>query len=304
MAPSIPSVYESYPFIAPEKYAGKLKGKVTIVTGASVGLGRSIARAYANAGSSVACVARREADLKTLVEEITSAGGKAIAIVADVAERGAAQRIVSETEAQLGPVDILCNNAAISRIGPIELEPEDMDLWWRVHEVNVRAPVALIRAVLPSMLARKSGILITVSSGVAAMALPVMTAYASSKAAISKFHELLAVELQGSGILSFSTTPGLVATELGKPADALNKAAMEHPAMKAFLGGLAGYTHQTPDVLANVQVAMCADPRFAALDGKFVSADRDVEPVVLEAEREGKGRIGEENLYTIAINQL
>lgn len=74
----------------------------------------------------MACVARREADLKSLVEEIKEAGGHAIAIVADVSERGAPRRIVSETESALGPVDILINNAAISRIGPIELEDEDM----------------------------------------------------------------------------------------------------------------------------------------------------------------------------------
>ncbi|KAK4894422.1 hypothetical protein LTR27_007306 [Elasticomyces elasticus] len=88
-------------------YAGKLKGKVTIVTGASVGLGRYVAKAYAAAGSSIACVARREADLKSLVEEIKQAGGYAIAIVADIAERGAPKRIVSQTESELGPVDIL-----------------------------------------------------------------------------------------------------------------------------------------------------------------------------------------------------
>ncbi|KAK0903718.1 hypothetical protein LTR02_007402 [Friedmanniomyces endolithicus] len=323
---TLQSMLESYPFIAPSKYAGKLKGKVvrppypqnphqhtrtlpltlpqTIVTGASVGLGRHIAKAYAAAGSSVACVARREPDLKSLVEEIKSAGGHAIAIVADVAERGAPRRIVERTEAELGPVDVLCNNAAISRIGPISLEDEDMDIWWRVHEVNVRAPVALIRAVLPSMMERKTGIVITISSGVASMALPVMTAYASSKAAISKFHELLTIELKGTGILSFSATPGLVQTELGKPADALNKAAMDHPLLKAFMGSVSGMKHQQPDVLADVLVAMSADERFKALDGKFVSADRDVEPVLKEVEKEGGGRVVKENMYTITIPQL
>ncbi|KAK5738956.1 hypothetical protein LTR17_005682 [Elasticomyces elasticus] len=90
-------------------YAGKLKGKVTIFTGASVGLGlgRYVAKAYAAAGSSVAYVARREADLKLLVEEIKQAGRHAITIVADVAEGGAPKRIVSQTESELGPVDIL-----------------------------------------------------------------------------------------------------------------------------------------------------------------------------------------------------
>ncbi|KAK3623005.1 hypothetical protein LTR56_021845 [Elasticomyces elasticus] len=301
---TLPSMYESYPFVAPEKYAGKLKGKVAIVTGASVGLGRYVAKAYAAAGSSVACVARREADLKSLVEEIKQAGGHAVAIVADVAERGAPKRIVSQAESELGPVDILINNAAISRIGPIELEDEDMDIWWKVQEVNVRAPVALIRAVLPSMLERKTGQVISISSGVASMALPVMTAYASSKAAISKFHELLAVELKDTGVYSYSVTPGLVATELGKPEDALNKAAMEHPMLKAFMGTVGGMKYQQPDVMANVCVALSADERFKALNGRFINADRDIEPVVKETEKEGGGRIVKENLYTITLPQL
>ena len=186
----------------------------------------------------------------------------------------------------------------------MDAEPEDLDLWWKVYEVNVRAPVTLIRAVLPGMLQRKSGILITVSSGVASLMLPVQTAYASSKAAISKFHESLSVELQGSGILSYTLTPGLVATELGKQQDAMNKAAMDHWAVKAFLSSLGGFTPQNPDVMANVAVAMCADEKFKALDGRFVSAHKDVEAVVEEANKEGGGRIGKEDMYRVRIAEL
>src|ERR1700761_9459031 len=185
------TIYESYPFIAPEKYKGKLNGKVVIVTGSSGGIGVGISKAFAAAGGRVACVARRENDLNTVVDEIKAAGNEAIPVVADIAKPGAAKEIVSTVEEKLGPVDILVNNAGISRIGPLEREDDSIDIWWRVYEVNVRAPVALIRAVLPSMIERKSGIVMTVSSEVASWELPVMTAYASSKAAISKVHQLL-----------------------------------------------------------------------------------------------------------------
>ena len=226
METSLPRLQDSYPFIAPEKFAGKLKGQVVsstnsrhnhpssdsfyqvIVTGSSVGIGRSTAKAFAAAGGAVACVARREPELNSLVEEIKANGGHAIPVVADIAERGAAQKILSQVESQLGPVDILVNNAGIARLGPVSAEAEDLDIWWRVYEVNVRAPVSLIRAVLPKMLERGSGALITVSSAVATMGLPAMSAYASSKAAISKFHESIVPELEGTGVLALALNPG------------------------------------------------------------------------------------------------
>lgn len=298
-------IYESYPFIARDKMAGKLKGKVVVVTGSSVGIGREVAKAFGSAGASVAAVARREGDLNTLVDEIKAAGGHAIPVVGDVGKRGAAKEIVSKVESQLGPIDILVNNAAISRISPLEVEDEDLDLWWRVYEINVRAPVALIRAVLPGMIERKSGIVMSVSSSVATMALPVMTAYASSKAAISKFHESLGPELEGTGVLSFAVHPGMVATELGKPDDAINKSAMGHPAVKKFMEAIGGNVkRQDIAVPADTIVALAAEPRCKVLTGKHVNSDQDLEGVLKEAEMEGMGRIGKERLYVVNIGAL
>lgn len=156
------------------------------------------------------------------------------------------------------------------------------------------------------MLERKSGILITISSGVLSMQLPVMTAYASSKAAITKFHESLSLELQGTGILSFSLTPGIVRTELGAQPDALNKQALENPFVKGFLESIksAGGESQDPDVMANVALAMCADERYKPLNGRFIVAANDVEPVVAEANKAGLGRIGKEDLYYVRTREL
>lgn len=277
-----------------------------IITGASVGIGRAVCKAYAAAGASVACVARREADLNTLVEEIKGQGGHAIAVVADVAAPGAAQHIVAKVESELGPVDILINNAAISRISPVVAEPEDLDIWWRVYEVNVRGPVALIRAVLPSMIDRQTGIVMSVSSNVATMALPVMTAYASSKAAISKFHESLSVELEGTGVLSFAVNPGFIRTELGKPQDAINRAAMDNWAMKAFFDSVSSGSKKTQslEVPADTLVALAAEERCKVLNGKHVTAEKNLEEILREAEKEGGGRIGKERLYLVNIGML
>ncbi|EMC95098.1 hypothetical protein BAUCODRAFT_35087 [Baudoinia panamericana UAMH 10762] len=303
---SLPTVYESYPYISRERFAGKLNGKVAIVTGTSVGIGRETAKSFASAGAKTACVARREADLNSLVEEIKKAGGHAIAVVADVAEPGAAQRIVGKVEEELGPVDILVNNAAISRIGPVEAEAEDMAKWWRVLEVNVKAPVALSRAVLPGMLKRNSGSIITVTSGVLSMSLPVMSAYSSSKAAITKFHQALGIELQGTGVTTVSVNPGFIATELGKPEDAINRDAMDHPLTKAFMSSISNgsFKHTDIDVPANYMVALAADERCKVLQGMYVSATAPLEAILEEAEKEGKGRIGKEKMYVINMPEL
>ncbi|KAH0156581.1 NAD(P)-binding protein, partial [Aureobasidium melanogenum] len=303
---TLPEVSETYDAIAPAKYAGKLQDKVVIITGSSSGIGRSISKAFAAAGASVAVVARREKDLLTLVDEIKSANGKAIPIVADVAARGAAQKIVAQVEKELGPIDILVNNAGISRLGPLEGEDEDLDIWWRVHEVNVRAPVALIRAVLPSMLKRNTGVLITTGSAVATITVPVMTAYSSSKAAISKFHESLTEELKGTDIVNFSVHPGVVKTELGSAGDAMNKAHSEHPAVQSFFKMLSS-SHmkgQTPELSADTMVALAADPRYKVLTGRHINATQELPPVAEEAEKEGMGRLGRDRLYLITVPTL
>ncbi|KAK6004269.1 hypothetical protein QM012_009119 [Aureobasidium pullulans] len=303
---TLPEVYDSYDAIAPANYAGKLQGKVTIVTGASVGLGRSIAKAFAAAGTSVAVVARREKDLLTLVDEIKSANGKAIPIVADVTAKGAAQKIVAQVEKELGPVDIMVNNAGISRIGPLDGEDQDLDIWWRVHEVNVRAPVSLIRAVLPSMIERKTGVLLTTGSAVATMTLPVMSAYASSKAAISKFHESLTDELKDTGIVSFSVHPGMVKTELGAAENAINREHIQHPAMQSLLQMISSgdVKRQEPELCADTMVALAADPRYKVLTGRHINATQELPPVAEEAEKEGKGRLGTDRLYLITVPTL
>ena len=220
--------------------------------------------------------------------------------------KGAAQEIVAQVERELGPIDILVNNAGISRISPLSVEEEDLDIWWRVYEVNVRAPVSLIRAVLPSMLERNTGVLLSTGSAVATMSLPVMSAYSSSKAAISKFHESLSVELEGTDILSFAVHPGMVKTELGSAENAINKQHIQHPAMQSFLGMVSksDIKRQDPELCADTMVALAADPRYKVLNGRHINATQELPPVAEEAEKEGKGRLGSERLYLITIPTL
>lgn len=275
------------------------------MTGASVGIGRSIAKTFASAGAAVAAVARREPDLRKPIDEIKTAKGKAIPVVADVAAKSAAQHIINQVEKQLGPVDILINNAGISRIGPLSGEAEDLSIWWRVFEVNVRAPVSLIRAVLPSMIERNTAVLISTSSSVATLPLPVMTAYSSSKAAISKCHKTLSKELEDTDIVTFAVHPGRVSTQSGKAENAVNKAQIQHPAVQKFLATVTGdHKTQMPEVCADTMVALAADPRYRILTGHHINATQELPLVLEEAEKEGKGRIGMERLYLVNVATL
>lgn len=277
-----------------------------IVTGSSSGIGIAIAKAFAAAGAKVACVARREKELNAVVDDIKASGNQAIAIVADVSKRGASKEIVSNVESQLGPIDVLVNNVGITRIGNLEAEDEDLDIWWRIYEVNVRAPVALIRAVLPSMVQRKSGVVMSVSSSVATLDLPTMSAYSSSKAAISKFHDSIVPELEDTGVLSFAVHPGIVESEIGVSEHAINRASMDHPAVQKFIAMITtgDQKRQTAELSADTMVALVADERCKVLNGRHINADQNLEPVVVEAEKDGMGRIGKERLYLVNIGSL
>ncbi|MGH9047876.1 MAG: SDR family NAD(P)-dependent oxidoreductase [Acidimicrobiales bacterium] len=150
---------------------GELSGKVAVVTGASRGIGAAIAERFAGAGAAVAVTARtaNEGDhplagsLATVVDGITGTGGKAIPIVADLAEQADRKRIIDTAEAELGPIDILVNNAAITYFEPVDGFSEKH--FRLMFEVQVRAPFELAQYVLGSMKERKSGWIVNISSG-------------------------------------------------------------------------------------------------------------------------------------------
>lgn len=223
-------------------------------------------------------MARREPELLSLVEEIqgTGATGKAIAIAEDVTSEGAARRIVQKTEEVLGPVDILINNAGITRISPVSAE--DMKAWWRVYEVNVLAPVTLCREVLPSMTKRQTGVLISTGT-LPSLDQPCISAYASSKTALSKFHELLTkeMEIESPNTRSYVVNPGFIWTGIGTREEEINAGQMQHPVMQKLFGMFSGMDPkemkmQTPELCADTMVALAADPVYAALSGSHINA--------------------------------
>ena len=194
-----------------------LVGRVALVTGGGRGLGRAYARALATAGAAVAVAARSADQLVETVGLIEEAGGRAVAVPADVADRPAVEALVAEVERRLGPVDVLVNNAGVG--GPLgPFAAADPEAWWRCLEVNLRGPALCARAVLPGMLARGRGRIVNVTSGAGNGARPHLAAYVVSKAALTRLTEVLAAETQGRGVAVFALNPGLVRTALAEGA--------------------------------------------------------------------------------------
>ncbi len=183
-----------------------------LVTGASSGIGREIARRLGCGGVEVALVARRTPELERLAEEIRGAGGTALVNPADLRRTEEARRVVVETEECFGHLDLLVASAGIGRGGPVTGIS-----WESLHDtmmVNTLAPMAAIHAALPGMLRRKTGYIAGLSSLASYRGLPRSGAYSCSKAALSTFLESVRVDIRGSGVSVTDIHPGFIRTPM------------------------------------------------------------------------------------------
>ena len=187
-------------------------GQVAVVTGASSGIGWSLAKRLAAEGCKVGLVARRREQLERLAGEITSAGGTAAFAPADVADREQTLKAIHEVAAALGPVDLLVANAGVG--APTNLDPVNIADVVKMFQVNTLGVVYAIEAVLPEMLRRGRGHLAAVSSLGAYKGLPGESAYCASKAAVNVYMEGLRIQLREKGIAVTTLCPGFVKTPM------------------------------------------------------------------------------------------
>jgi 3-oxoacyl-[acyl-carrier protein] reductase len=192
---------------------GRVQDQVAIVTGASRGIGRAIARALAAEGARVALVYRGSKEAAdAAVQEIAQAGGTAVAYQVDVTDLNAVQQCVDTVTAQWGPVAILVNNAGVIHDDLfVRLEPEQ---WHKVLATNLGGTYHFCRAVAYGMMRQRRGRIINVSSVAADHVNMGQTNYAASKGAINSFTRALAVELAGRGVTVNAIAPGFIETDM------------------------------------------------------------------------------------------
>lgn len=191
-----------------------LSGQTALVTGASRGIGKAIALALGAAGAKVACLARNEEKLKETVNEITSAGGAAEAFACNVTDSEAVQAIVEKIHADWDRLDIVVNNAGITRDTLIpRMTDED---WDEVITTNLRSVFLLTRAATGVMMRQKTGRIINISSVSGLMGNPGQSNYSASKAGIIGFTQTVARELASKKrkITVNAICPGFIATEM------------------------------------------------------------------------------------------
>ena len=199
---------------AADDRAGRLAGRVAIVTGAARGIGRAIAEAYAGEGAHVVIADRLAEEGAAVAEQITAAGGRATAVATDVASRASADELCAAARSIADRIDILVNNAGLYdglRAAPMETLTELE--WDDVLTVNVRGVWNVCRAVVPEMRRRAYGKIVNLASGTFLQGSPFMLHYVASKGAVVAMTRALARELGPDGIRVNALAPGL--TESG-----------------------------------------------------------------------------------------
>src|SRR5579875_256546 len=208
----------------------RLTGKIALITGASKGLGKAMARALADAGATVALVSRDAEKLASVAREIEAFGGRAAVFLADVTGEENVRRLEADVSRQLGRVQILINNAGINiRKNLIDFSLEE---WRSVLDTNLTSVFLMCRAFVPHMRGTGYGRILNMTSIMSHVSLPGRTAYSSSKAALLGLIRALALELASDGITVNGISPGPFGTEM-------NLAVMNNPEANAqFLASI------------------------------------------------------------------
>jgi NAD(P)-dependent dehydrogenase (short-subunit alcohol dehydrogenase family) len=252
------------------------EAKVAVVTGAGRGIGREIAARLAQLGWDVALTARSAPELAVTADLVRSAGVRDLVIAGDVSQPDHVEAFCAAVEQELGPVGALVNNAGVvGQYAPVTASgPEE---WWRVMEINTRAPYLFCRRLAPTMIAMGRGYIVNINSldcgGATAAGSP---AYSVSKTALRRLTEILAVELEGTGVVTVDLSPGLVRTAMG--------------ASRPDADEIAPEVWMSPSVAAD-KVEAVLSGRYDRLHGHFLHAKDDLGTVAAAIEAQPEARM-------------
>jgi 3-hydroxybutyrate dehydrogenase len=252
-----------------------LKEKVALITGSGRGIGRATSQLFAQEGARVFLSSRTESELVTTAEDIAAAGGLAAYATADLTREADCSRVVEAAREKFGRIDILVNNAGhYGPVVPVEEYPlEEFD---KVLAVHLRVPFLLTKLVLPEMYARKSGVILNISSLSAKSAFAWGSAYAAAKAGLLGLTRVTAAEAARQGVRVNAICPGpvtetVMSKELGKTlADKLRVSPEEQ--LKGFLSSLLQGRGQTAMEIAQAALFLCSE-MSSAMVGQSINVD-------------------------------
>ncbi len=253
----------------------QLKGQVAIVTGGGRGIGGAIARRFAVEGAAVVVTARSVAEIEGVAKEIEAAGGRAVAVKADVSQEAHAEKIVRAAREAFGAIHILVNNAGV--YGPVQ--PAEMITpaeWDEVIAVNLRGPFLMSRLVLPEMYERGSGAIVNITSIAAKAAFSLNSPYAASKAGLMGLTRTLAAEAARKGVRVNAVSPGPVPET--KMSQELGRGLAKYLQMdgeqlfKGMLQGILQGRPQTVDEIAAAALFLVTDAS-SAITGQILNVD-------------------------------